>query len=1103
MTYSQEERKTCVKTTLTFFAVIAFCGFEALSQNSLPPQIRKTTKIYKCMLNTTIQVNSTLAAQADAVSDGQGHHYVIQTSSNQIQHYLFNDLGEVVHQATFATNAVHPSITSRNGKIHVVVGNQSSNQIEVWESSNAGVSWNNSLGSRSMNGTLTDIDTYEDDERIHIVYTTDNSTLGTNYRALHLTAGWLDLWSRSVNGQSSAGVLPAIIATAESAHVFSSQGMFSFKLPTSGAGSWQLSTPPGTPALSAAAEVFVSPISGTPPERHMFLGYANSDFYLASRKYLDPSSQWDIVGAIQGGANQGTRPTMLTTTQYPFGTYSDAQYVEFAYDAAAAIFWRRFTEVALGSQGTVTDVVNWHDGTQCPPPLSVNPGGAAFMGSNVGSIAFFWRDDDGTLYFRRKPIGMKGSISDNYAMTDTNWIVGDVNVGDSENQVELRFKAGSVTFILGEYDVSLSEGAIWRGPGILSIASGSTVVVEAGAKIYLQAPAATRPIGGTIQLGDGVAMIVPSGALIEAQAGTQFKFGASASITFAANTLTLPTSGTAVIFTKSGGSNWNGIGLSGTNTIRNATISYANTGISVSTGSGSQPVTITSGTSINNCGTGISVGSGPTTISSVSFTNCNTGLYTKAKYSVTLQNSTFTGCGIGVSLQSQFPQLPRTISGCTFTSVGTAGIVIDNFSSVTITGNTITGPGDQNTGISLSGSSPDIRTSTIQQFKYGITCLAGSSPSLAIFDIIPGYNVIKNNDQGLVAENYSSPFVGLEPNGQNSIFQNTSWDVHLSSNSHVLGESNWWGSAHYPPGNFSVDVTSSFDFDPWLEEDPNSPNAPLRKHFPTAIQSIALMRQALLERMEGRYSDAANTLKSIIQSQEASIAEKEWSVSQLLVVAQRSPTLQLSQYLEVRALDHPHLSQAIESVLPGIMFAENRPQQALVRLDRNILTGHGSHLRRQALYQKFLHVLHENEDIARAENLLGVLAQSYPQGHERRLAQAQLAAYVASRPSSPSGNPGINATEKTGMPQEFKLFQNYPNPFNPSTQITYLIPRDGLVTLSVFDVLGREVQVLENSMKHAGTHTVSFNASKVSSGVYLYRLQVGSFVAVKKMIVAK
>ena len=85
----------------------------------------------------------------------------------------------------------------------------------------------------------------------------------------------------------------------------------------------------------------------------------------------------------------------------------------------------------------------------------------------------------------------------------------------------------------------------------------------------------------------------------------------------------------------------------------------------------------------------------------------------------------------------------------------------------------------------------------------------------------------------------------------------------------------------------------------------------------------------------------------------------------------------------------------------------------------------------------------------------------------------------------------------------FALSQNYPNPFNPSTEIRFSLPQDSRVLLKVYNTLGQELQTLIDADAPAGFHTVRLDAGKLSSGVYLYRLQVGNFSAVKKMTVLK
>ncbi|MBI5472559.1 MAG: T9SS type A sorting domain-containing protein [Ignavibacteriae bacterium] len=90
-----------------------------------------------------------------------------------------------------------------------------------------------------------------------------------------------------------------------------------------------------------------------------------------------------------------------------------------------------------------------------------------------------------------------------------------------------------------------------------------------------------------------------------------------------------------------------------------------------------------------------------------------------------------------------------------------------------------------------------------------------------------------------------------------------------------------------------------------------------------------------------------------------------------------------------------------------------------------------------------------------------------------------------------------------GLPTTFHLFQNYPNPFNPTSIVRYDVPRSGFVNITLYDMLGRAIKTLVNEEKTAGTFEISVDASGLSSGVYLYRMQAGTFVQVRKMLLMK
>ncbi|MBT8392668.1 MAG: choice-of-anchor J domain-containing protein [Ignavibacteria bacterium] len=92
---------------------------------------------------------------------------------------------------------------------------------------------------------------------------------------------------------------------------------------------------------------------------------------------------------------------------------------------------------------------------------------------------------------------------------------------------------------------------------------------------------------------------------------------------------------------------------------------------------------------------------------------------------------------------------------------------------------------------------------------------------------------------------------------------------------------------------------------------------------------------------------------------------------------------------------------------------------------------------------------------------------------------------------------------EVGAPASYELSQNYPNPFNPTTKIKYSVPADGFVNIAVYNILGEKVVDIVNSIQKAGRYEVNFDATNIASGMYLYRMESGDFVSIKKMMILK
>ena len=96
-----------------------------------------------------------------------------------------------------------------------------------------------------------------------------------------------------------------------------------------------------------------------------------------------------------------------------------------------------------------------------------------------------------------------------------------------------------------------------------------------------------------------------------------------------------------------------------------------------------------------------------------------------------------------------------------------------------------------------------------------------------------------------------------------------------------------------------------------------------------------------------------------------------------------------------------------------------------------------------------------------------------------------------------------NNTDMTDNGFSYNLNQNYPNPFNPTTTIQYYVPERSSIKLVVYNTIGQEIAVLADGEKEAGSYSLNFNASGFPSGIYFYRLQAGSFIQTKKMVLLK
>jgi hypothetical protein len=93
--------------------------------------------------------------------------------------------------------------------------------------------------------------------------------------------------------------------------------------------------------------------------------------------------------------------------------------------------------------------------------------------------------------------------------------------------------------------------------------------------------------------------------------------------------------------------------------------------------------------------------------------------------------------------------------------------------------------------------------------------------------------------------------------------------------------------------------------------------------------------------------------------------------------------------------------------------------------------------------------------------------------------------------------------ESEYLPQEYILYQNYPNPFNPVTKIRYELPEEAAVTVTIYNMLGEEVEMLVNNVQGPGKYEVQWSAVQFASGFYICRIDAGKYISVKKLVLLK
>jgi hypothetical protein len=417
--------------------------------------------------------------------------------------------------------------------------------------------------------------------------------------------------------------------------------------------------------------------------------------------------------------------------------------------------------------------------------------------------------------------------------------------------------------------------------------------------------------------------------------------------------------------------------------------------------------------------------------------------------------------------------------------------------------------------IYLYYSNPEIRSNNISGYINGISCNSYSAAKLGK-EYQYGYNNIYYNDYGLTSAN-SNPFLGAlytggPTNGRyNCLYDNYAYNISAASSSTILAYGNWWGSAKESDiiSKLSITGGSSINYGQWLSSCPETEMSlkkdvgeaeyntsaseftpSLNPIFNPILDSIIMANQLLRINVNQGRLLLMQLISNHQNTQGIDLAlDYLWESFN-----SRNELIQFSTYLNILS-NRSGLSHLIGN--SKLIRAKFIGENLISNLNEIISTYADTDVETYALYEKFVTYYFVQNLKDEALLVYEILNTKYPNSD-----YTKDASLVLFGPNYIPENIKLNKT-KPVIIEAYSLSQNYPNPFNPSTSISFTIKSAGFVSLKVYDILGSEVAELVNEVKDAGYYSVEFNASALPSGVYVYKLQAGSFINSKKMILLK
>jgi hypothetical protein len=387
----------------------------------------------------------------------------------------------------------------------------------------------------------------------------------------------------------------------------------------------------------------------------------------------------------------------------------------------------------------------------------------------------------------------------------------------------------------------------------------------------------------------------------------------------------------------------------------------------------------------------------------------------------------------------------------------------------------------------------------VNGFLYGAYLGGGCYTETMLADGYSPYpnNRFMNNRYGITTAWGSSTIAGWDDQTAafNSIYGNQTYDAYCYQYSWLVGYYDYWGlnPQLYADGTSFLEVEEFLRENPWDQKSKKlaSPVISLENQNPLKTDTLSIFEGILLER-QGKINQAINFYKKLIGDD----MYVDFAFAKLLDIKNRYDRKELKGYFKSIANSNNIHKAKLKKIVADLELNDNLFYSAISHYN-NALSVSNAYDGFNARFAKMFAYANVKNDIDSASIVLSELRQ-LNLTEDEFLMKLQMADNLLSEKRFIKTSQTIDAVVNS-----YDISQNYPNPFNPSTTIRYQIPVDGIVTLKVFDILGREIKTLVNNFKTKGRYEVTFDASSLASGLYIYEIKSGRYKTSKKMTMIK